>query len=751
MEVDESQLDGNHFVVPCSLGDSPVQTPALIDCGATGYSFVDEDFARRHHLPLTLLRKPRSLEVIDGRPILSGAVTHLAIVTLRIRNHTETLALFVTKLGHYPIVLSIPWLRKNDVTICFSRDQLSFGPIHCPDCRCFNRDHPPDTKLPIIHIGPRNLTFKAHSIQDLEALADIDLVQAQQSTNLKLAKARRPGAQPAKTIAEAFPWHSAPITVSMVAAAPFVRQVKRNKLKIFSLSLYEINKALACEKVAKATGSETANLKEIVPVDYHEFLPLFDEVIARELPPHHPYDHSIPLKEGFTPPFGPIYSLNRVELETLKTWIEDNLSKGFIRSSSSPAGAPVLFSKKADGSLRLCVDYRGLNDGMIKNRYPLPLLRDTLLRLQKAKYYTKLDVRSAYNLIRIAEGEEWKTAFRTRYGLFESLVMPFGLTNAPASFQNFINDVLHPFLDLFITAYLDDILIFSSTLKEHKQHVRQVLTRLQENGLHLAPHKCEFHRTSVKYLGFIINTKGCASDPAKITTVVEWGTKPEADSESTPAKAHKPTFGNVTDVHRFLGFANFYRRFIKDYSRIIAPLTRLTRNEIPFVWDDDCKMAVETLKTAFTTAPVLRHFDNDRQIIVEMDASDFVSAGVLSQYDDDGILHPVAFFSKKHSPAECNYEIYDKELMAIVRCFEEWCPELEGARHPIQVLSDHRNLEYFMTTKLLNRRQTRWAEFLSRFDFKIVYRSGKAGGKPDALTRRTKDLPGDGNERLLHM
>ena len=411
----------------------------------------------------------------------------------------------------------------------------------------------------------------------------------------------------------------------------------------------------------------------------------------------------------------------------------------------------MLFAKKADGSLCLCVDYRGLNDGpgMIKNCYPLPLLRDTLLRLQKAKYYTKLDVRSAYNLIRIAEGEEWKTAFRTRYGLFESLVMPFGLTNAPASFQNFINDVLCPFLDLFVTAYLDDILIFSSTLKEHKQHVRQVLTRLQENSLHLAPHKCEFHRTSVKYLGFIINTKGCAPDPAKITTVVEWGTKPEPDS--TPAKAHKPAFGNVTNIHRFLGFANFNRRFIKDYSRISAPLTRLTRNEIPFMWNDDCTMAVETLKTAFTTAPVLHHFDRDIQIIVETDASDFISAGVLSQYDDDGILHPVAFFTKKHSPVECNYEIYDKELMMIIRYFEEWRPELEEARHPIQILSDHRNLEYFMTTKLLNRRQTYWAEFLSRFDFKIVYRPAKVGGKPDALTRRTEDLPGDGDERLLHM
>jgi hypothetical protein len=185
-----------------------------------------------------------------------------------------------------------------------------------------------------------------------------------------------------------------------------------------------------------------AQISETVPAEYHKFLALFSEAEANKLPPHRPYNHQIPLKEGFTPPFGPIYSLSQRELEALKKWLEENLSKGFIRASSSPASAPILFVKKGDGSLRLCVDYRGLNERTMKNYYPLPLLHETLLRLQKAKYSTKLDIRGAYNLVRMAEGEYWKTAFRTRYGLFESLVMPFGLTNAPASFQHFINDVL---------------------------------------------------------------------------------------------------------------------------------------------------------------------------------------------------------------------------------------------------------------------------------------------------------------------
>jgi len=326
------------------------------------------------------------------------------------------------------------------------------------------------------------------------------------------------------------------------------------------------------------------------------------------------------------------------------------------------------------------------------------------MRLSKAKYFTTLDIRGAYNLVRMAEGEEWKTAFRTRYGLFESLVMPFGLTNAPADFQALINDVLRQFLDDFCTAFLDDILIYSNTLEEHKKQVYNVLKALSDAGLHLKPEKCHFHKQEVKYLGFNIGTNGVRMDPEKVSCILNW---------QTP--------GNVTDIQYFLGFANFYWRFIRDYSMVVSPLTSLTKKEggkyVPFIWGPPQQKAFEDLKKEFTMAPILRHFDYDRKILVETEASDYVSAGILSQYDDEGTLHLVAFYSKKHSPAECNYEIYDKELLALVRTFEEWRPHLEGSSHPDQVLSDHKNLEYLMSMKLLNRRQARWSEFLSRFDF----------------------------------
>jgi hypothetical protein len=475
-------MDGNHLVVTCTLSsnDNEIQSYALTDCGATGISFIDEEYARHHKIPLTPLKTPRALEVIDGRPIESGDITHMAQVQLTINEHKETLPMFVTKLGHYPIVLGIPWLRLHDPAIRFASNRITFDSDYCLN-HCSN--HPitvqgisipiPESgvsesacgtctrclgRLPCINVHTE-LTFEENSVQDLAALEDVGLVSPTE-------KPEPPAGPPDRDA-------SRPLQAALVGCAAFKRLARnknhrygKERLQIFALSLYDVNRALDRKKI------DEGDLKDLVPAEYHEFLPLFSEAVANQLPPHRPYNHKIPLKEGFTPPFGPLYSLSRTELEELKRWLEENLSKGFIRASSSPAGAPILFVKKEDGSLRLCVDYRGLNEGTIKNRYPLPLIRETLNNLSKAKWFTKLDVRGAYNLLRMAEGEEWKTAFRTRYGLFKSLVMPFGLTNAPADFQHFINDVLHPFLDRFCTAFLDDVLIYSDTLEEHKEHVR---------------------------------------------------------------------------------------------------------------------------------------------------------------------------------------------------------------------------------------------------------------------------------------
>lgn len=460
-----------------------------------------------------------------------------------------------------------------------------------------------------------------------------------------------------------------------------------------------------------------------IPKQYEGFEDVFEKKNADMLPEHRPYDCAIDLHEGMQPPFGPIYNLSQTELAELRKYIDENLAKNFIRHSKSPAGAPILFVKKKDGSLRMCVDYRGLNKVTKKNRYPLPLISGLLEQLGRAKIFTKIDLRGAYNLVRIKEGDEWKTAFRTRYGHFEYNVMPFGLTNAPAVFQHMMNDIFREYLDDFVVIYLDDILIFSKNEEEHKKHVRLVLEKLRERGLYAKLEKCLFHQTEMEFLGFIATTDGLKMDPKKVEAIVSW---------EVPK--------TVRDVQCFLGFANFYRIFIKNYSRIAAPLTRLTCKD-KLEWGPQAEKAFQDLKTTFTMAPILVHPDFAKAFYLETDASDFALGAVLSQMNVDGKLHPVAFYSRKFSAAEINYEIYDKELLAIVDSFQEWRHFLEGAAHPVTVYTDHKNLEYFMSARVLNRRQARWNMSLSRFDFVIFYRPGKQQGLSDALSRRSYLVP----------
>jgi hypothetical protein len=317
---------------------------------------------------------------------------------------------------------------------------------------------------------------------------------------------------------------------------------------------------------AQVNAISASNVPTSVPLEYAEYADVFEEKNAHQLPPHRPnVDHEIPLVPDAKPVFGPIYNLSETELKTLKDYIDKMIAKGFIRPSKSPFGSPVLFVKKPDGSLRLVVDYRKLNEMTIKNRYPLPLISELFDRLKSAKYYTRLDMAEAYNQLRIAAGDEWKTAFRTRYGHFEYLVMPFGLTNAPASFQAYANDCLRDFLDLFCVVYLDDVLIFSDTLEEHITHVKQVLSRLRDFGLTCKLKKCEFHATSLSFLGFVISPEGVSMDPDRVSAIAEW-----------------PAPEDVHEIQMFLGFANFYRRFIEGYSRVVHPITNLLQKDKPF-------------------------------------------------------------------------------------------------------------------------------------------------------------------------
>ena len=511
--------------------------------------------------------------------------------------------------------------------------------------------------------------------------------------------------------------------ISFLSAAEFVRAQVSPGVQSFTLTISDP----AVYGKATSVADDVPDLSH-VPREYHDFADVFNKRKADTLPSHRPYDLKIDLEDGASPPIGPMYSLSQSELATLREFIDEHLRIGFIRPSKSPHGAPVFFIKKKDGSLRLCVDFRGLNKISKKDRYPLPMINDLLATAGKARIYTTIDLRHAYHLVRITEGDEWKTAFRTRYGSFEWLVMPFGLTNAPAAFQRFMNDIFSDLLDVNVIVYLDDILIFSDDPVDHIKHVREVFRRLRLNELYARPDKCFFSKDTVEYLGFILTKDGLTMDPRKVQVIMDW---PE------PRK--------VKDVQSFLGFANFYRRFISGYSEIVVPLTRLTRKDVKWNFTDDARNSFNTLKHAFTSAPVLTHWIPGKPIVVETDASDYALAAILSIQDDTGEIHPVAFHSRCFTAAELNYDTHDKELLAIFAAFKAWRHYLEGSPTPVDVVTDHKNLEYFCTTKVLTRRQVRWSEYLSQFNLIIRFRPGRLGTKPDSLTRRWDVYPKGGN------
>ena len=521
--------------------------------------------------------------------------------------------------------------------------------------------------------------------------------------------------------------------ISAVAFHKFAKRKpsRTNKVEIFAASMADISKALRTK--TKADPAEK------LPKQYHEFLDVFSRTNAEKLPPLRGagIDHSIELEkvEGVTPkvPWGPLYNMSRDELLVLRKTLTEYLDKGFIRVSNSPAAAPVLFVRKPGGGLRFCVDYRGLNKITRKDRYPLPLIYETLRNIGKAKWFTKVDVIAAFHKIRVAEGDEWKTAFRTRYGLYEWLVTPFGLANAPSTFQRYINWALRDYLDDFCSAYVDDVLIYSEgTIEEHREHVKKVFVRLRKAGLQLDIDKSEFEVKETKYLGFVIDAeRGVRMDPEKVKAILEW---------EAPKTA--------TGVRSFLGFANFYRTFIKNYSDLAMPLTALTHKDTQFIWTDECEKAFEKMKKIFTTAPILVQFDPDRETVLETDSSGWCIGGTLMQYNDDGLLHPCGYFSKKNSPAECNYEIYDKEMLAIVRCLEQWDAELRSVKEFL-VRTDHKNLLYFMEVQKLTERQMRWSLHLSKYNFVLEYVRGPENERADALSRREQDMPqGASDERI---
>ncbi|GJR35765.1 reverse transcriptase domain-containing protein [Tanacetum coccineum] len=465
---------------------------------------------------------------------------------------------------------------------------------------------------------------------------------------------------------------------------------KESRLTIISCSKAQEYMAKGCQiflaqisAKKEEDKSEGKQLKDVPIVqDFPEVFP--EDLLG--LPPARPVEFQIDLIPGAVPVARAPYRLAPSKMKELSEQLQELSDKGFIRPSSSPWGASVLFVKKKDGSFRMCIDYRELNKLTVKNRYLLSRIDDLFDQLQGSNIYSKIDLRSGYHQLRVREQDIPKTAFRTRYGHYEFQVMPFGLTNAPAVFMDLMNRVCKPYLDKFIIVFIDDILIYSKDKKEHEEHLKAILELLKKEKLYAKFSKCEFWIPKVQFLGHVIDSRGIHVDPAKIESIKDWA------SPKTP-----------TEIRQFLGLAGYYRRFIEGFSKIAKSMTKLTQKGIKFDWGEKEENAFQLIKQKLCSAPIL----------------------ALPEGSEDFM--------------ENNYTTHDLELGSVVYALKIWRHYLYETKCTMFI--DHKSIQHILDQKELNMRQRRWLELLSDYDCDIRYHPGKANVVANALSRKERIKP----------
>ncbi|HVX00319.1 MAG TPA: reverse transcriptase domain-containing protein, partial [Candidatus Babeliaceae bacterium] len=643
------------FKLPILLDGHPAT--ALIDSGAS-HCFLNSKFVEKHNLPSSYTQKKRRVKLATG--IKAQVQRYAEKVRIQMENYVDHQRFMILPLDGNDVILGMTWLRRLNPKINWRRNIVRLWHQNCPHT---------------LRVCNSNLTTQI--INNLEI----------------------PQPQTSKT--------STSIPCEMITARKVRKLIQGNEVE--TLILGSVTLDLGTKDKKEILENCTKKIKE-------EYQDLFPADLPPGLPPTRDVDHRIELIPGSQSVYRAMFRMSPGELDEMKKQLDDLLAKGFIRPSMSPFGAPVLFVKKKDGGLRMCIDYRGLNAITVKNRYPLPRVDELFDRLKGAQYFSKLDLRSGYHQVRIHPDDIHKTAFRTRYGHFEFLVLPFGLTNAPATFMHMMNSIFRPHLDKFIIVFLDDILIYSRTLKEHEQHVRQALDLLRRNRLVANEKKCSFFQESVTFLGHVVSGDGLSMEQDKVKAIQDW-----------------PAPINVSGVRSFLGLAGYYRKFVKNFSDIASPLSELLQKTPRFEWKEAQQNAFDILKRAISSAPILIAPDDTKPYVVNTDASGYAVGAALSQDQGRG-LQPVAFMSKKMLPAERRYAVPEQELLAVICALKEWRHYLHGRK--FTVITDHQSLRYLSTQPQLSGRQARWVEFLQQFDFNTEYKPGKKNVVADALSRR---------------
>jgi len=665
---------------------------ALIDSGATD-NFISPTLVSSFRIPTYGLDKPKVVRNVDGTTNSNGTVDQYAAFTILYKGKITAHTFYVIDLGEDHMLLGMPFLAATNPDIDWTKGTFKGSILAATD-------------------NAHNWTPHSQS-----KIREAELVVPPGYVHYDTQLPRYINVRPEDYI----------FSPQYVYAKNAERDLPED---YYSGDYITIRRAShATNLAAEHAKPEDRDWKDIIPPEYHRYREVFQELSAAQLPPKRTWDHEIELTPDAPAVMNcKVYPLPLGQQENLDRFIEEYLRRGFIRVSNSPYASPFFFVKKKDGQQRPVQDYRQLNKFTVRNTYPLPLIKELVASLVNKQWFTKFDIRWGYNNVRIKEGDQWKAAFKTNRGLFEPTVMFFGLTNSPATFQTMMDTLFRQEIATGdVTVYMDDILIATAgSLDQHKQKVHLVLRKLQDNSLFLKPEKCHFHQKAVDYLGVIVGHGQVKMDPIKVKGITDW-----------------PTPTNLHELRSFLGFGNYYKDFIPDYSRITRPLHELTKKNTQWHWDDPESNAFIDLKGLFASYPVLRNPDPTKRYIVDTDASQFAVGATISQEHSDG-RHPIAYFSKSLSPAERNYDIYDRELLAIIYAVKAFRYLLLGAQEKFLIRSDHENLTYFKSPQKITTRQARWNELLQDYNFELIHFPGKSNTIADLLSRR-KDFEGGVN------
>jgi len=685
----------------------------LLDCGATG-NFVSSQFVARHCIRTSVSPQESIITLADGSR--QSSVAFVQAATIGIGSYSDTLDFVSLPLSGYDVILGMTWFHHYNPQIDWKKQSISFVDDHMHRHIIVEGPHQPSgsgVSQPASsrNVGGKDLINTASRGRNVVSSIHVRAQQSRDSSSVNHQSSS-----------------SSSQSLNLITGKQ-LRVSHRKKELTFACLIFpeEVNRMSAMSRPVVEVGAHINS----VSLDDHdesnefsiarknildEYRDVFPDELPAGLPPSREVDHKIELVANSSPPSRPTFRMSASELVELQSQLAELTRSGFIQPSKSPFGAPILFVKKKDGTTRMCVDYRALNDITIKNSYPLPRVDELFDRLQGAKYFSKIDLRSGYHQIRIVPEDVPKTAFRTRYGHYEFLVLPFGLTNAPATFMHLMHQTFRDHLDKFVIVFLDDILIYSRTLAEHVEHVRKVMQILREQKLYAKESKCELFRVEVEFLGHIVGRNGMRMMDDKIQAVNDW-----------------PTPTQVTHVRSFLGTAGYYRKFIQGFSRIASPLSELTMDNVKFEWTSKQESAFRALKSSIVASPVLILPDPTKPFVVHTDASGFAIGAVLQQ-DHGAGLQPIAYLSKKMLDPETRYPVHEQELLAIIHAIKTWRHYLMGTK--FTVMTDHRSLQYFKTQPILSGRQSRWKDVIADYDFEIEYIEGKTNIVADGLSRR---------------